>query len=85
MAKNYNDQSYFENRPDIVKIFDDLEEFKDFCRMEMLTFNEADLYKRESRSWRFFEKNKKNKKFGGERRPYLGNKPQYNRNDSFSR
>ena len=24
MAKNYNDYSYFENRPDVVKIFDDL-------------------------------------------------------------
>ena len=27
MAKNYRDANYFENRPDIVKIFDDLEDF----------------------------------------------------------
>ena len=31
MAKNYNDYSYFENRPDVVKIFDDLDKYREFC------------------------------------------------------
>ena len=44
MAKNYRDTNYFENRPDIVKIFDDLEKFKDFCRFELCDFNEANLH-----------------------------------------
>jgi len=51
MAKNYKKVSYFADRPDVVKIFDDLEAFKDFCRMELLPFNEANLYNRASDVW----------------------------------
>lgn len=43
--------SYFESRPDIVKIFDDLEAYHDFCRFELLPFNEKDLYNRTSPVW----------------------------------
>lgn len=43
--------SYFESRPDIVKLFDDLEKLQDFCRFEMLPFNEADLYNKASPVW----------------------------------
>ncbi len=50
MAKQYSG-SYFESRPDIVKIFDDLEKFHDFCRFEMVEFNPANLYNRESQIW----------------------------------
>ena len=50
MAKQYN-TSYFESRPDIVKIFDDLEKFHDYCRFEMVEFNEANLYNRDSQIW----------------------------------
>jgi len=78
--KNYKDNNYFENRPEIVKIFDDLEAYLDFCRLEMFPFNEADLYNRESWAWRNFEKSKRPKKaWTGERKPYQGTKPQYNR------
>ena len=56
MAKNYKDYSYFENRPDIVKIFDDLEGFHDFCRMELFPFNEADLYNWKSYAYQQFNK-----------------------------
>lgn len=49
-------QSYFNKRPDIVKIFEDLEQFHDFCRMEMLPFNPAHLYKKEHFAWRNYEK-----------------------------
>ncbi len=51
MAKNYRDYSYFENRPDVVKIFDDLDKLRDFCRFELLPFDEADLYNRASPVW----------------------------------
>ena len=75
MAKNYNDYKYFENRPDVVKVFDDLEEFHNFCRLEMIPFNESHLYNRESWQWRNFEKSKRPKKpFTGERKPYHNNK-----------
>ena len=48
MAKNYKEYAYFENRPDVVKIFDDLEAFHDWCRFEMAPFDESHLYNRES-------------------------------------
>ena len=51
MAKNYRDYSYFENRPDVVKIFDDLDKLRDFRRFELLPFDEADLYNRASPVW----------------------------------
>jgi hypothetical protein len=92
MAKNYNDYSYFENRPDVVRIFDDLDRLLDFCRIEMLPFNPADLYNRESQVWKSFEWSRRPKKpwngekkpWNGERKPYLGKnpRPQYNRQDS---
>jgi hypothetical protein len=91
--KNYKDYAYFENRPDVVKIFDDLEAFHNFCRLEMAPFDESHLYNRESWAWRNFEKSKRPKKaWDGERKPYQGKK-EFNRsgnnysqrNDSFSR
>jgi hypothetical protein len=80
MAKNYKDINYFETRPDIVKIFDDLEAFHDFCRLEMAPFNEADLYNNRSWAWRNFQD-----KINGRVRPkkpgYQGKnpRPQFNR------
>ena len=85
MAKNYNDINYFETRADIVKIFDDLEKLHDFCRIEMLPFNEADLYNRQSRVWQQYERNSRPRKpwngekkpWSGERKPYQGKNPRY--------
>lgn len=51
--------SYFASRPDIVKIFDDLEQFHNFCRFELFPFNPSDLYNRASFSWRRYEKHLK--------------------------
>jgi len=56
MVKNYRGYEYFKNNPEIVKIFDDLESFHNFCRMEMFPFNEADLYNKSSWVWRNYEK-----------------------------
>ena len=75
MAKNKT--SYFESRPDIVKIFEDLEKFHDFCRFEMVEFNEANLYNRKSQIWNnFYFANRP------PRKPYLGNKPRFERRDN---
>ena len=38
MAKNYRDYSYFENRPDVVRIFDELDAYLDWCRLELQPF-----------------------------------------------
>ena len=54
MAKNYKGYAYFDNRPEIVKIFNDLEALHDFCRFELLPFNQADLYNRQSEVWTKF-------------------------------
>jgi len=48
--------SYFAQRPDIVKIFNDLESFKDFCRFNALRWNEANLYKKDSKEWQAYER-----------------------------
>ena len=79
MAKNYKEIDYFASRPDIVKLFDDLDAFRDYCRIELHPFDESHLYNRESWVWRNFEKTRRPRKpFTGERKPYLGNKPRYN-------
>ena len=56
MPKNYRGYAYFDNNPEIVKIFEDLEAFHEYCRMEMLPYNERDLYNRGSWVWRNYEK-----------------------------
>jgi hypothetical protein len=82
MAKNYKEVSYFSTRPDIVKLFEDLEAFHNWCRSELCEFNEGHLYNRESWQWRNFDKSRRPKKpFTGERKPYLGKNPRYNSND----
>jgi len=48
-------ESYFAKHPEIVKIFDDLESFRDFCRFEGFVFNEKYLYDKKCREWRAYE------------------------------
>ena len=95
MAKNYKDFKYFENRPDVVKIFDDLEAWHDHCRFEMINFDPKDLYK--SQAYKDFarRKNGSNFKYQGkngnakfnnsERKPYQGKNPRYNNGERISR
>lgn len=54
--------SYFTARPDIVKIFDDLEAYRNFCVFEMIEFNEAALYNRYDRNWQAYESGKRPRK-----------------------
>ena len=59
MARKYKPQhTYFDSHPEIVKIFDDLDELLDFCRMNWMAYNPEDLYNKESYVWRAFEKSK---------------------------
>ena len=81
MARNYKDYSYFENRPDVVRIFDELDAYLDWCRLELQPFNPADLYKRDSTTYQNYLSSKR------PRRQYQGNKP-FNRTrneQNFSR
>ena len=55
-------QRYFDRRPDVVKIFDDLDALLDFCRIEMLPFNQADLYNKHSRVWQLYERSHRPRK-----------------------
>ncbi len=49
-------------KPEVTKIFDDLEAWLDHCRFNLLPFNPADLYK--SKEWRDFGKHSyQDKKF----------------------
>lgn len=57
MAKYH--ASYFETHPNIVKLFDDLEAYRDFCVMELLEFNEAALYNRADKNWQAYEYSKR--------------------------
>ena len=54
MAKQHKKQSYFDSRPDIVSLFEDLEEYYEFCRKELREYNPAELYRRDSRNYRAF-------------------------------
>ena len=75
MAKNYRDVNYFETRPDVVRIFNDLEAFHDFCRMELREFNPAELYRKEDApNYSAFLASKR------PRRPYLGKNPRWDNN-----
>ena len=47
-------EKYLRMKPEVERLFDDLEGYKDFCRMNMFKFNEADLYR--SEQYRKFEK-----------------------------
>jgi hypothetical protein len=69
MAKNYKTFSYLESRPDVVKIFEDLEAFHDFCRIELRKYDPADLYRKDSKSYGAYISSKR------PRKPYQGNKP----------
>jgi hypothetical protein len=67
-------------KPEVTKIFDDLDKWLDHCRINLIDFNPADLYRsKEYRDWQ-------RKQSGYERKPYLGKNPrpynQRSRNDS---
>jgi hypothetical protein len=44
MAANWL-KKHFRMKPEVSKIFDDIEDYKNYCRDHMLKFDEKDLYK----------------------------------------
>ena len=79
--KNYKDYRYFENRPDVVKVWEDLDAYHDWCRFELYDFNPADLYRKDSVNYQAYLNSKR------PRRPYQGNKPRFEKRNgqNFSR
>jgi hypothetical protein len=69
--KNYKDYGYFENRPDVVKVWEDLEAYHDWCRFQLCDFNPVDLYRRDSQNYGSYLASKR------PRRPYQGNRPNF--------
>ena len=64
---------YLVMKPEVNKIFDDLEAWHDHCRFEMINFNPADLYK--SKEYKEFA-NKGKRRFHNSRdNGYHGSKP----------
>jgi hypothetical protein len=53
-------KKYLVMKPEVTKIFNDLEEWHDHCRMELIGFNPKDLYK--SKAYKEFVRNKKHSK-----------------------
>ena len=73
---------YLVMKPEVNKIFDDLEAWHDHCRFEMINFNPADRYK--SKEYKDFTYRHGKRNFrprDGERK--FHHKPRYN--DNFSR
>jgi hypothetical protein len=71
MAKNYRDVDYFGTRPDVVRVFDDLEAYHDWCRIEMRKFDPADMYRKDAINYGAYLASKR------PRRPYMGTKPRW--------
>ena len=63
MAQPKYIEKYLRMKPEVAKIFEDLESYKDYCRLNMLKFGERDLYR--SEQYRRFERSK-----NGEHQPY---------------
>lgn len=54
MAQPKYIEKYLKMKPEVSKIFEDLEAYKDYCRFNMLKYDERDLYR--SDQYRKFDK-----------------------------
>lgn len=63
MAQPKYIEKYLRMKPEVDRIFADIEGYRDYCRFNMLKFDEKDLYK--SEQYRKFEKHRnwQNKQF----------------------
>ena len=82
-------RKYLTMKPEVSKVFDDLEAYHDYCRIELCEFNPAHLYDRSNVNYKAFLDSQRPRRpwvDRGERKPYQGKnpRPQYN-NDRFSR
>lgn len=60
---------YYHSRRTVDQIFDDLEKYLDFCRIELRVYDPAELYKRDSPNYSAFLQ------YIRPRKPYLGKNP----------
>jgi len=56
MSHSKHIEKHFRMKPEVSRIFDDLDAYKNYCRENMLKFDERDLYK--SEQYKKFEKQK---------------------------
>ena len=47
-------EKYLTMKPEVTKIFDDLEQYRDYCKFNFVKFDERDLYK--SDTYRKFDR-----------------------------
>lgn len=47
-------KKYFTMKPEVTKVFNDLETYYHFCRFELREFNPAELYKRDAPNYGAF-------------------------------
>jgi len=66
---------YLTMKPEVVKIFDDLDNYLDFCRFELCDFNPADLYRKDSTNYQSYLNSKR------PRKTYQGSKPRWDNNN----
>lgn len=45
MAQPKYIEKYLKMKPEVTRIFEDLEAYKDYCRLNMLKYDERDLYR----------------------------------------
>lgn len=70
-------------KPQVEKIFDDLDQYLDFCRFELRDFNPANLYDKGSETYRAFVNSQRPPRAWqdrGERKPYQGKNPKWDNN-----
>ena len=67
---------YLTMKPEVSKIFDDLEAYQNFCRFELCDFNEAHLYDRNNPNYKaFLDSQRPRRPWNGDRKP----RGEYNR------
>jgi hypothetical protein len=62
---------YLTMKPEVSRVFDDLDAYLDFCRIELRDFNPAHLYDKNNDNYRAFLDSKR------PRRPYQGKNPRF--------
>jgi len=55
-------KKYLTMKPEVSKVFNDLEDYLNFCRFELLPFNQGDLYNNKNSNWKKYVKEVSNKK-----------------------
>ena len=58
---------YLTMKPDVVKVFDDLDNYLDFCRFELRDFNPAHLYDKSNDNYRAYLNSQRLRKDWGNR------------------